>query len=75
MIAALPPDNLYFAPDWRRSDTFRIRTPEQVARLQHQRAIMLANPDIVGKLIDMIEPGFTQNRALYDVENDALKPA
>lgn len=51
VIAALPPDNLYFAPDWRRSDTFRIRTPEQVARLQHQRAIMLANPDIVGKLI------------------------
>ena len=31
--------------------------------------------EIVGKLIDMIEPGFTQNRALYDVGSGEVTPA
>ncbi|MEO1287898.1 MAG: MBL fold metallo-hydrolase [Chloroflexota bacterium] len=44
-------DNIYFAADWRNKSTFLIRTEEQVNRAQRQRAIMLANPDIVGKLI------------------------
>lgn len=44
-------DNLYFAADWRNKNTFMIRSEGQVKRAQRQRAIMLANPDIVGKLI------------------------
>jgi len=44
-------DSAHFAPDWRKRDTFQVRTEEQVARVQRQRAIMLANPDLVGKLI------------------------
>ena len=44
-------DDLYFAADWRKKDTFQVRSAEQVARKQRQRAIMLANPDLVGKLI------------------------
>lgn len=49
--SVLERDTLYFAPDWRNRSVFQIRTPEQVARSQRQQAIMLANPDIVGKLI------------------------
>lgn len=44
-------DNLYFASDWRSKNTFLIRSEQQVKRAQLQRAIMLANPDIVGKLV------------------------
>lgn len=44
-------DNVYFAADWRRKDTFQVRKPDQVERSQRQRAIMLAHPDIVGKLV------------------------
>ncbi|MBZ0297778.1 MAG: MBL fold metallo-hydrolase [Anaerolineae bacterium] len=44
-------DGVYFAPDWRKKDTFQVHSAEQVTRKQRQRAIMLANPDIVGKLI------------------------
>ena len=39
------------AADWRKRDTFQVRTEEQIARVQRQRVIMLANPDLVGKLI------------------------
>ena len=46
-------DNIYFVADWRNKKTFQVRTAEQVERSQKQRAIMLANPDIVGKLIVM----------------------
>lgn len=44
-------DNIYFAADWRDKKTFMIRSEEQVNRARKQRAIMLANPDIVGKLV------------------------
>lgn len=44
-------DSVYFIADWRRKDTFQVRTAEQVARVVKQRAIMLLNPDIVGKLV------------------------
>ena len=52
--AALQGDkNLYFAADWRDKQSYRVNTDEQVKRSQISRAIMLANPDIVGKLIVM----------------------
>ena len=44
-------DNIYFAQDWRSKRDFRVRSAEQVARTKRQRAIMLANPDLVGKLV------------------------
>lgn len=44
-------ENIYFSADWRDKRTFLIRSEEQIYRTQRQRAIMLANPDIVGKLI------------------------
>jgi Cft2 family RNA processing exonuclease len=44
-------DNVYLSPDWRNRSTFLVRTEPQVKRALRQRAIMLANPDIVGKLI------------------------
>src|SRR5690606_34073459 len=44
-------DNVYFAADWRTRDTFQVHSAEQVARTQRQIAVMLAHPDIVGKLI------------------------
>ncbi len=46
-------DTVYFSADWRRKNTFQVRSEKQVERAQRQRAIMLANPDIVGKLIVM----------------------
>jgi Cft2 family RNA processing exonuclease len=49
--AALANNPFYFSADWRQKDTFQVLTPEQVARKQRQQAIMLANPDIVGKLV------------------------
>jgi Cft2 family RNA processing exonuclease len=44
-------DGVFFAGDWRSKDTFRVRTAEQVEKARRQRAIMLANPALVGKLI------------------------
>lgn len=44
-------DDIHFAADWRRRGTFQVHSAEQVARKQRQLAIMLANPDLVGKLI------------------------
>lgn len=44
-------DDLYFVPDWRDKRTFQVQSAEQVARKQAQRAIMLANPDIINKLV------------------------
>jgi Cft2 family RNA processing exonuclease len=43
----------YFAADWRSRSSFQVRSEQQAARVQRQHAIMLANPDIVGKLIVM----------------------
>jgi Cft2 family RNA processing exonuclease len=47
----LTSDGLYFAGDWRSKDTFRVRTAEQVEKVRRQRAVMLANPALIGKLI------------------------
>ncbi|GAB4517540.1 MAG: hypothetical protein OHK0046_24200 [Anaerolineae bacterium] len=44
-------NDMYFASDWRRRDTFQVRTEDQVATMQRRRAIMLAHPDIIGKLV------------------------
>ena len=44
-------NSIHFAQDWRRKDTFQVKSAEQVDKTQRQRAIMMANPDIVGKLI------------------------
>ncbi len=46
-------DRLYFAPDWRKKDTFKVRTPDDMQRVLRRRQIMMAHPDIVGKLIVM----------------------
>ena len=43
--------SVYFSADWRRKNTFQVLTEEQVIRAQRRRAIMMANPDIIGKLI------------------------
>ena len=51
VTSLLTADPLYFAPDWRRRDTFQVRTPEQVARVQRQRNMMLRHPNLVGSLI------------------------
>lgn len=50
---ALERDTLYFAPDWRSKSTFQVHSEKQVERIHRRQAIMLANPDIVGKLIVM----------------------
>ncbi len=47
----LEQDGVYFAQDWRRTTTFQIRTPQQVTRTQHQRAIMTAHPALVNQLV------------------------
>jgi len=44
-------DNFYFAQDWRRKDTFQVRTEEQIQKSRRSRAIMMSYPDIVGKLV------------------------
>ncbi len=45
--------NIYFTADWRDKRAYRVNSAEQVKGLQISRAIMLANPDLVGKLIVM----------------------
>ncbi len=45
--------NIYFSVDWRDKKNYKVKSEEQVERLQRSRAIMLANPDIIGKLIVM----------------------
>lgn len=47
----LETDGIYFAADWRRTHTYRVRTAEQVSRTKRQRSIMAAYPDIVGKIV------------------------
>ena len=54
MQTALESDkNLYFSSDWRDKKAYKVRTAEQVQKTQRSRAVMLANPDLVGKLIAM----------------------
>lgn len=43
--------SVYFAADWRQKNTFKVRSDAQVKRSLRQRAIMMANSDIVGKLV------------------------
>jgi len=45
--------NIYFSADWRNKKNYKVRSEEMVKRAQRSRAIMLANPDIIGKLIVM----------------------
>jgi Cft2 family RNA processing exonuclease len=44
-------NSLYFAQDWRRKDTFQVKTAEQIQKARDSRAILLAHPDLVGKLV------------------------
>ena len=54
MRAVLESDrNFYFSPDWRSKTSYSVKSERQVKRSQRRRAIMLANPDIVGKMIVM----------------------
>ena len=54
MQTALESDNnIYFTPSWRSKKSYSVKSSQQVKRTQRCRAIMLANPDIVGKLIVM----------------------
>jgi uncharacterized protein len=54
MQAVLQSDkNIYFSADWRNNKNYKVRSEEQLKHLQRSRAIMLANPDIIGKLIVM----------------------
>lgn len=54
MQSALESDhNIYFAADWRNNKSYKVKSEEQVKKTQRSRAIMLANPDIVGKLVVM----------------------
>jgi uncharacterized protein len=54
MLLALESDkNIYFSADWRNKKNYKVRSEEQVQQVQRSRAIMLANPDIIGKLIVM----------------------
>ncbi len=50
VITALDGD-VYFSADWRKRDTFQVRSEGQVKRAQRQRAIMMAYPDLVGSLV------------------------
>ena len=53
-----------------------VRTAMRAKAYPGEDAATLTMPkDIVGKLIDMIEPGFSQNRALYDFESGEFTPA
>jgi hypothetical protein len=66
--ARLLQDSVHFAADWRRKDTFQVRTEQQVQRAQRQRAILLANPDLVGKLVILRD---SNNRPRLGVVRDA----
>lgn len=51
LLALNHSENIYFSADWRNRSTFMVKSEAQVKRTLRQRAIMLANPDIVGKLV------------------------
>lgn len=61
-------DGIYFSPDWRRHNNFRVRTPEQVARNKRRRAIMAAHPKLVGQVIVLRD---SNNRPRLGVVVDA----
>jgi Cft2 family RNA processing exonuclease len=68
------PDNIYFSADWRSHRNFKVRTAEQVERINRQKAIMLANPDLVGKLV-MLRNSNDQPRLamVHEAEEMAFK--
>lgn len=68
MLAALQLEGVYFAQDWRKSNTFQVRKPEQVARSQRCRQMMAAHPDLVGKLIVLRD---SNQRVRIGIVNDA----
>lgn len=68
MLAALQHESVYFAQDWRKSNTFQVRKPEQVERSQRCRQIMAAHPDLVGKLIVLRD---VNQRVRIGIVNDA----
>ena len=45
--------NLYFSADWRDRTSYKVKSIDQVKLTERRRAIMLANPDLIGKLIVM----------------------
>jgi hypothetical protein len=51
MIEALVRDGLYFRQDWRQRASFQVHTPQQVQRIQRQRAILNYFPDLAGSLV------------------------
>lgn len=54
MQSALESDeNIYFSADWRNNKNFKVKSEQQVTHTRRSRAIMLTNPDLVGKLIVM----------------------
>ncbi|RPI99511.1 MAG: MBL fold metallo-hydrolase, partial [Chloroflexi bacterium] len=68
VISALGTDDIYFAADWRSQTSFRVRTLEQVNRSERARLIMMANPDIVGKLVVLRD---TNNRPRVGIVHNA----
>ena len=52
-----------------------IRTAMRAKAMPGEDPDTLRRPaDIAPKLVDMIEPGFTQNRVAYDFRDDTTKP-
>ncbi len=74
VISALGTDDIFFAADWRSQTSFRVRTPDQVSHSERARLIMMANPDIVGKLVVLRDTnnrprvGIVQNAAIDSFE-------
>lgn len=77
--AVLETDGVYFAADWRRTHTYKVRSEEQVKRTQRQRAIMAAYPDIVGKIVVLRDVngkprvGIVEEAAIDSFKATALK--
>ncbi len=44
-------EGIYFAPDWRKHDTFRVKTPQQVAKTLRCREVMRHHPDLLGQCV------------------------
>ncbi|PJF40921.1 MAG: hypothetical protein CUN55_12220 [Phototrophicales bacterium] len=51
VIETLEHDGVYFAQNWRRKDTFQVRSEEKVARTLRQREIIAKNEGLLNKLI------------------------
>ncbi|MEQ1771663.1 MAG: oxidoreductase, partial [Devosia sp.] len=52
-----------------------VRTGMRAKAMPGENAETLLHPrDIVGKLVNMVSPGWTENRVLYDVESGETRP-